>query len=46
MRTVLAAEGQVGFHVVELAEEGGEGNVGGVVELGVAEDEDAVLWVC
>ena len=43
VEAVLAAERDVGFYVVELAEFGGEGDVAGVVEGGAAEDEDAVL---
>jgi hypothetical protein len=31
-------------HVIEFSEETGEGDVPVVVERGVAEDEDAVLW--
>ena len=40
---VLAAHCEVGFDVVELAEESAEGDVPFIVELGVSEDEDAIL---
>lgn len=40
---VGAARGEVGLNVVESAEEAAEGDVPGVVEVGAAEDEDAVL---
>ena len=40
----MSEEDWVGaIYVVEFAEEGGEGDVAVVVEVGVAEDEDAVL---
>lgn len=42
-KTVLATGGEVRRYIIEVAEEAGEGDVAGVVEVGIAEDEYAVL---
>lgn len=40
---MLLAQGCVGSHIVEVAKEGGKGDVGCIVEPGIAEYKDAVL---